>query len=432
MLPQQSNFLEKALERIGLLDAKSIHEIVDRIVQQYQEQSKFLETLFNMIRDGVVVVDKQGKIQYFNQTAKTLLGLPAEGVLNESAARFLPDLDWKLIAEINWNERRDAFQFDLNIHYPKERFLQVEATLIDKEANSVPRIALIFHDATETRREKIEAIESEKLQALTSLAASVAHEIGNPLNALHLHLQLLEREVKNLSTTRNDNIAVGIAGYTGTPGKPLLQKETNPSVQKLRDYLRVAQGEIKRLDYIVQQFLQAIRHAKPKFQLDDLNQVVRETIKLLQPEIENRGLLAFVELCENPTKALIDANQIKQVLVNLVKNAMQSMTRGGQLTIRTANEGDGIELSVEDTGTGISKEKINRIFEPYFTTKKKGAGLGLMIVHRIVKQHSGRILVESEDPCGTRFRIWLPSATKKQRLLASSREEIDNSITLKN
>lgn len=432
MPPQKSNFLEKALERIGLLDAKSVHEVVDRIVQQYKEQSKFLETLFNTIRDGIVVVDKQGQIQYFNQTAKTLLGLPANGVLNESAARFLPDLDWKIIAEINWNERRDAFPFDLNIHYPKERFLQVEATFIDKEADNAPRIALIFHDATETRREKIEAIESEKLQALTSLAASIAHEIGNPLNALHLHLQLLEREVKNLSTTQNDNIAVGISSHTVTPGKLLLQKETNPSVQKLRDYLRITQGEIKRLDYIVQQFLQAIRPVKPKFQLDDLNQVVRETIKLLQPEIENRGLSTFVELCENPTKALIDTNQIKQVLVNLVKNAMQSMTRDGQLIIRTANEGNGIELSVEDTGTGISKEKINRIFEPYFTTKKKGAGLGLMIVHRIVKQHSGRILVEPREPCGIRFRIWLPSATKKQRLLDSSREEIDNSIILKN
>jgi len=184
------------------------------------------------------------------------------------------------------------------------------------------------------------------------------------------------------------------------------------------------------LDYIVQQFLQAIRPVKPKFQMDDLNQVARETVKLLLPEIENRGLSAVVDLCKKPSKALIDANQIKQALVNLVKNAMHSMTRGGQLTIRTANEDNGIGLSIEDTGTGIPKEKINRIFEPYFTTKKNGAGLGLMIVHRIVKQHSGRILVEPGDPCGTRFRIWLPSATKRQRLLASAREEVDNSSIL--
>lgn len=404
MPPQKSNFLEKALERVGLLDARSVHEVVEQIVRQYKEQSKFLEMLFNTIRDGLVVVDEQGKIQYFNQTAKTLLGLPVEGVLNESAARFLPDLDWKLVAEVNWSERQDAFRFDLDIHYPKERFLQVEATPIDKESNSAPRIALIFHDATETRREKIEAVESEKLQVLTSLAASVAHEIGNPLNTLHLHLQLLEREMK---------------------------KEKSSSIQKLRDYLRIAQGEIKRLDDIVRQFLQAIRPAKPKFQIDDLNQVVRETVKLMRPEIENRGLSAAVDLCKNPTKSLIDADQMKQVLVNLVKNAVQAMTRGGQLTIRTANKGDGIELSVEDTGTGISQEKINRIFEPYFTTKQQGAGLGLMIVHRIVKQHSGRILVEPANPCGTRFRIWLPSATKKQILLDSSMEEFDNFQSIK-
>ncbi|HSH14392.1 MAG TPA: ATP-binding protein, partial [Verrucomicrobiae bacterium] len=196
-----------------------------------------------------------------------------------------------------------------------------------------------------------------------------------------------------------------------------LRKDLADISDRLDRYLDVCQGEITRLDYIVTQFLQAIRPTKPQLQSALLNDVVTETLTLLQPELENRGLAVNTNLATNLPQAPIDAGQLKQVLVNLIKNAMHAMTRGGELTLATGVTGDGVWMSVADTGGGIPQEKINQIFQPFFTTKKKGSGLGLMIVQRIVREHGGRIEVESNLGTGTLFRIWLPLHERQPRLL---------------
>ena len=270
-------------------------------------------------------------------------------------------------------------------------------------------MALILHDATEARQKTFEAIESERVQALTLLAASVAHEIGNPLNALHIHLQLMEREVKKL---------------TAAPAaSKLLSRLKSPEVdvaatgKKLEQYLEVAKGEINRLDYIITQFLGAIRPAPLQLRIESLNGIVEKTLALLRPELENRGVTVKTKLSRNLTSTPVDATQLQQVLVNLVKNASQAMSTGGTLTLQTGESSDGVWVSVTDTGGGIPQEQINRIFEPFYTTKKKGSGLGLMIVQRIVRAHNGRIELESKVGRGTTFRVWLPLHERKPRLL---------------
>jgi signal transduction histidine kinase len=277
-------------------------------------------------------------------------------------------------------------------------------------------VALILHDATEARQKTFEAIESERVQALTLLAASVAHEIGNPLNALHIHLQLMEREVKKLK-------GVGQASRLSGSKRKLDRLETCPTNEaddvaaKLEQYLSVAKGEIDRLDYIVTQFLGAIRPAPLQLKLASLNGVVEKTLELLRPEIENRGITVKTKLSRTLTDTPVDATQLQQVLVNLIKNAAQAMTTGGVLTLQTGENSDGVWVSVTDTGGGIPPEKLNRIFEPFYTTKKKGSGLGLMIVQRIVRAHNGRIELESNVGKGTTFRVWLPLHERKPRLL---------------
>ncbi|MEI6195815.1 MAG: ATP-binding protein [Verrucomicrobiota bacterium] len=409
MAATKSSFLDKVLGRIGRLDTEGLQTVVQRLARE----RSFLETLFNTIEDGVLVADEQGRVLYFNQAVTQLIGLQAGGE-GQHIAEILPEVDWEKIAKADAAGGEHVTRLEFEVHYPRSRFLRLYAAPLDGEARGSSGVALIFHDATEARQKTFEAIESERVQALTLLAASVAHEIGNPLNALHIHLQLMEREVKKLKgdgwRMTSDKKAASHATHSTAP-------DNGEVAKKLEQYLDVAKGEINRLDYIITQFLGAIRPAPLQMKLASLNEVAEKTLELLRPEIENRGVTVKTKLARHLTATPVDGTQLQQVLVNLVKNAVQAMTTGGTLTLQTGENSDSVWVSVADTGGGIPQEQINRIFEPFYTTKKKGSGLGLMIVQRIVRAHNGRIELDSNVGRGTTFRIWLPLHERKPRLL---------------
>ena len=419
MASPKSSFLDRVLGRIGRLDTEGLQSVIQRLARE----RSFLETLFNTIEDGVLVVDANGRILYGNQAVARLLGLPSHGVEGQHLSRYLPELDWAKLANPDTAGGPRVSRHELEVAFPRPRFLSLYVAPLGGETTGVSGLALIIHDATEAREKTMAAIESERIQALTLLAASVAHEIGNPLNALHIHLQLMEREIKKL---RDAATELDSAKDKAAPGRKKSRDSApagraDESGRKLEQYLGVAKGEISRLDYIVTQFLQAIRPAPLRLSLFPVNDVVRETIELLRPEIENRGLTIREKLARRLPDAPIDPAQIKQVLVNLIKNALQAMTKGGTLTLQTTEGSDGLWVSVSDTGGGIPNEQLQRIFEPFYTTKKKGSGLGLMIVQRIIREHGGRIELESRVGQGTSFRIWLPLHEARPRLLEAAR-----------
>ncbi len=395
--PVPTSFLDRVLGRIGRLDTEGLQTVIQRLAQE----RAFLETLFNTIEDGIIVADEAGCVLYFNAAAARLIGLPATGVEGEPVRKFLPELDWDTLIASDRRGNR-AVRHEFEIGYPRPRYVRLFAAALDGEATGSAGLALILHDATEARQATSAAIESEKIHALTLLAASVAHELGNPLNALHIHLQLMEREVRKLRDHPDD------------------AEELSLRAGRLEQFLGVARGEISRLDYIITEFLQAMRPTPPRFQSASLHEVVATTLALLRPELENRRLEVREQLAPHLPEVRHDPAQIQQVLVNLVKNAMQAMSPGGQLTLASGATTEAVWLSVSDTGCGIPADRLNRIFEPFYTTKQKGTGLGLLIVQRILREHGGRIELESRVGQGTTFKLWFPLLDRPPVLLEGS------------
>ncbi|MFM8880535.1 MAG: two-component system sensor histidine kinase NtrB [Verrucomicrobiota bacterium] len=390
-------FLDKALGRLGRVDPSGLQSIVQRLAQERE----FLEGIFDAIDSGILVTDDSGRIVYFNRMATRMLGIPPETEEGEPVTRYLPDLDWAHISGLDRAGGHGMFRTEFEVEYPRPRLLRLHVRPLDGAAPGSSGLVLVLNDATEARQATSEAVEAERVHALTLLAGSLAHEIGNPLNALHIHLQLMAREVRKLQRIE---------------GVPELKEATD----RLSGFLGVATGEIDRLDYIITEFLQALRPSTPKLQAGSLNEIGLETLALLRPELEDRGLSVVTELASGLPPVLFDPAQLKQVLVNLIKNAMQATPPKGILTLRSGSTPEAVWMEVSDTGPGIPPEQLNRIFEPFYTTKTKGTGLGLLIVQRIIRDHGGRIELESTVGKDTTFKLWLPLRDRRPRMIASS------------
>lgn len=383
-----SGFLDKLIERIGRVRPEEMRDYILRLA----DEKGFFETIFHALHEGVIVTDPAGTITYLNRAACEFFGLDREEAMGRLLVEKLRGLDWSAIAEAEKTVSRD-----MEVFYPQNRFLNFYVTPLriekpgrDKPEQELIGYAVILRDITESRKSTEETIQSERFNALTTLAAGVAHEIGNPLNSLNIHLQLMERRLRKVPENQRKELAKSVS---------------------------VAKEEIARLDTIIRQFLGAIRPARLERNLENINQIVQESVRFLEAEISDRGIIVETELRADLPLLEVDRTQLKQAFFNVIKNAFQAMRSGGILRIRTDMDDRFASITFADTGGGIPEEQMSKIFEPYFTTKAGGSGLGLLIVRRIVREHGGEIELLNDAGKGLAITMKLPLGDQRVRML---------------
>lgn len=345
-----------------------------------QDTSAFADEVVTSLPVGLIATDKNGKIAFFNSAAERITGLDLSKARGKDPEDILPKHFCGLKEYLDRGE--SVSEKEMVCEFAEDKIVPVSVSaskIINEEGQFVGQV-LILRDLGEVRRLQNEVRRKEKLAAIGGLAAGVAHEIRNPLSSIK-----------------------GLASYF----KNKFEEDSDD-----KEAAGVMIQEVDRLNRVISELLEFARPTHLNLKPVDINELLEHSVRLIQQEATIKGVTIKLNLSQQLMTAEIDSDRLSQCLLNLYLNAFQAMDNGGRLTIENSiTEESLIKIEIKDTGSGINTEDLNKIFDPYFTTKTQGTGLGLAIVHKIIEAHKGEIKVRSIYGHGTAFTIFIP--TKK-------------------
>jgi signal transduction histidine kinase len=379
-------YVQRAIRKLKKLDPDQLEGFIAELARENEQ----LEVVLDSLTDGVMVADLRNNLIFASRPAERLL--PLYG--------FLPGQQpmWEAIAHreisafvrstlINLDSATDR-EFTLaGAGEPRILSLSIGPLV---QNGKIQGSILTVRDVSEKRLGELRLRRAESLASLTTLAAGVAHEIKNPLGSIGIHIQLIQR---------------------------LITRQSCDVPAEVPQYLKIITEEVERLNEIVVDFLFAVRPMDLHKESGNLNHVVHDLLAFMQYELSEAKVAVEERLDGALPDCEFDERYVKQALLNIVKNAISAMPGGGTLMVASHRKGNEAVLSLTDTGIGMSEEVQRKIFEPFYTTKDFGSGLGLTLVYKIMKEHGGDIAVNSREGKGSSFTLSFPLPQGERPLL---------------
>lgn len=376
------SFITRFLDMIDRVDKQQLFSFLDRVTGDLD----FLCQAFDYYPDGILIFDDKCRLEYVNRKALEILRYDKpEEVLEKNVLEILHSPDFSEYLKGKIINQKAIREEEHLISGPFARVLRVNFLPIRDNTNLIRYYLLSFVDITRKKLEDMNSKRKESIASMMHLAAGIAHEIKNPLASIDIHLQLLDRYL------------------TGAP-----EFQEKP---EMKNFINVLKDEVNRLNSIIQDFLKSIRPSSFDLQKVNLAQLLQDLFSFLSLELKFYKIKGELSIESGLPFVLGDPRYLKMVFLNLLKNAMEAFDENQEnkkIEIKAGENSPYVEVRIADNGKGISADKLDKIFDPYFTTKTTGTGIGLTTVHKIVTEHNGSIRVESEENRGTVFTVMLP------------------------